>query len=181
MGQPKQLLPFQGKTLLRHTVDVAIASTCDSVVVVLGACADRISPELEQLPVAIVKNPAWSEGMGTSIGTGIQFLQKTSPGINAAVITVCDQPFLSTQFVDHLVATYFASGAAIIAAQYSQSQGVPALFCDRIFPDLIKLRQTGAKSIIQRYADEVQAVPFPNGMLDIDTPTDYEKLVKIAA
>ena len=35
MGTPKQLLRYQERSLLRHTIEVAIASVCRPIVVVL--------------------------------------------------------------------------------------------------------------------------------------------------
>ena len=37
LGQPKQLLPFRGRSLLRHAAETALASVFRPVVVVLGA------------------------------------------------------------------------------------------------------------------------------------------------
>lgn len=56
MGTPKQLLPYQGQTLLHHIAEVAIASVCRPIVVVLGAQAERIEPEVSHLTLHVVKN-----------------------------------------------------------------------------------------------------------------------------
>ena len=42
MGTPKQLLHFQGRSFLRHTIEVTVASVCQPIVVVLGAYAEKM-------------------------------------------------------------------------------------------------------------------------------------------
>jgi molybdenum cofactor cytidylyltransferase len=53
---------------------------------------------------------------------------------------------------------------------------VPALFARRIFEELRLLSDDqGAKSIILRHRAEVEAIDFPEGAIDIDTPADYAR------
>jgi molybdenum cofactor cytidylyltransferase len=62
MGTPKQLLAYRGCSFIRHIAEVAIASVCQPIAVVLGANAEQIKPEISQLPVQIVENQQWAEG-----------------------------------------------------------------------------------------------------------------------
>ncbi|WP_255327342.1 nucleotidyltransferase family protein [Synechocystis sp. PCC 7509] len=62
MGTPKQLLPYQERTLLCHSIEVAKSSLCRPIVVVLGAYAQLIKPDISQLSIQIVENLQWSEG-----------------------------------------------------------------------------------------------------------------------
>ena len=128
MGKPKQLLPYQGRSLLRHTLESAIASVCKPIVVVLGANAQQIRSEVDEPSVRVVENPDFNLGMGSSIGCGILSLSTCYESIDAAVITVCDQPFLSAQIINNLVAAYYSTGKPIVASQYAGTLGVPALF-----------------------------------------------------
>ncbi|MFM8358590.1 MAG: NTP transferase domain-containing protein, partial [Verrucomicrobiota bacterium] len=98
MGRPKQLLPCQGRPLLRHAVERALASRCRPVVVVLGAWADAIEPVLAGLPVQVARNPRWEEGVGTSIQAGLETL--ASAGVDAAILTLGDLPLVGGEFYD---------------------------------------------------------------------------------
>ncbi|MBD2203331.1 nucleotidyltransferase family protein [Calothrix sp. FACHB-1219] len=177
MGKPKQLLPYQGRSLIQHTVESAIASFCNPVIVVLGANAQQIRSQINQNLVQIVENPQWNLGMSTSIRSGISALNKYSQNIEAAVITVCDQPYISTEIINNLISAYSATKKPIIASQYAETLGVPALFSRQFFPELLTLHEdTGAKYLIKKYRDLVLAVNFPLGAIDIDTPNDYQNL-----
>ncbi|MDJ0731409.1 MAG: nucleotidyltransferase family protein [Crocosphaera sp.] len=177
MGTAKQLLPYQGITLLGHTIKIAIASVCHPVVVVLGANADKIRPEIDEDAILVVENPSWFLGMGSSIRQGILSLLQSSQTIEAAIITVCDQPFLSTELINDLVVTYHNSKKSIIACQYADTYGVPVLFQSKFFSELASLNEKeGAKKLIKKYENDVLTISFPQGVIDIDTPQDYQQL-----
>lgn len=177
MGQPKQLLHFQGRSLLHHTVEVVVASVCKPIIVVLGAYAEKMRQEVNQLPVMVVENPQWYEGMGASIQVGMTALNATSEEIEGVVLTLCDQPFVSCDVINQLVAAYYSTGQGIIASEYAGTLGVPALFSRKFFSDLMTLQPTsGAKQVIKKYSHEVFPVSFAAGAIDIDTPQDYEEL-----
>ena len=177
MGTPKQLLPYRGYTLLHHTLESAVASVCNPVVVVLGANAQRIAAEVNLSSVMVVENPDWHLGMGSSIGRGMIAIANCSETIDAAVITVCDQPFLSAEIINHLVAAYHATKKPIVACQYADTLGVPVLFKHTFFSELATLTETvGAKKIIHKYDQQIFKIPFSLGVIDIDTPMDYQQL-----
>ncbi len=175
MKTPKQLLPIGKYQLLRHSVLTAIASNCPLVAVVLGAHAAQIRPEIDDLPIRIVENLEWQAGMGTSIRAGLQSLLELEPALKAAIILLCDQPFVSVSLINQLIAAYYSTPGLVIASAYSQVLGVPALFSDRHFPELLALHPgAGAKQLIQRHLDQVRSIPFPEGAIDLDTPQEYQ-------
>ena len=181
MGTPKQLLPYQGHNLLKHTIASAVTSVCKPVTVVLGANAPQIHSQVNQDSVIVVENPDWHLGMGSSIRSGILSVTSHSENVDAAIITVCDQPFLSTEIINNLVTTYYSTGKSIVACQYADTLGVPVLFSHQFFAELATLGETGgAKKLINKYCDHIFSIPFPLGAVDIDTPQDYQQLQGIS-
>ncbi len=176
MGTPKQLLLYQGRSFVRHIAEVAIASVCQPIAVVLGANAKRIKPEISHLPVHVVENQQWAEGMSSSLRVGLKALLTVTQNLEAVAIALCDQPFVSSPMLDQIVEAYRFTGKAIIASEYAGTLGVPALFSHTLFSELLALKNTeGAKQIIRKHIQEVFSVPFPEGAIDIDTPKDYEQ------
>ena len=178
MGEPKQLLVFEGRTLLRRAAEEAMESGCQPVVVVLGALADRMTAELSDLPVRVVINREWQEGLGGSIRAGMEALLAGPDGdlVDAVVMTLCDQPFCTAAVIRRLVAAQEQLNSPAVASFYDGVRGVPALFGRSLFPELLELRgPEGARRILQRHADETLEVPFGDGAGDIDTPEDYAK------
>ncbi len=180
MGQPKQLLPFNGRPLIRHVLSVAHASLCDDVVVVLGKFSDQIVPLIDTTKAIVVHNHHWEEGMASSIRCGLEALLKKRPAAGAAIFMVCDQPFVSSTLLNELIRTKAETAKTIIASTYQGAIGTPALFDKIFFERLMQLHgQEGAKKIIMQHIHDVKTIPFPMGYIDIDTPGDYEELKRL--
>jgi molybdenum cofactor cytidylyltransferase len=179
MGTPKQLLRYDQQSLIRHVVEVARASVCDPVIVVIGAYAELIKQEIDPIQVHIVENPLWGEGMSSSIRVGMEALNKINPEAEAVVLMLCDQPFVFTQLINHMVEIHQITLKLIVASEYTNILGVPALFKRVLFAKLIALSGiTGARQVIKKYAQEAIGILFPEGLIDLDTPKDYEQFVK---
>jgi molybdenum cofactor cytidylyltransferase len=179
LGKPKQLLPYKNKTLLQYLMDEAKNSLAKNIIVVLGANAEAINAELKIKNIHIAINENWKEGMASSIRCGINQLQKINPSADAAIIMVCDQPFVTTELLNELITTHQQTNKTIVTSSYDNTTGPPAFFHKSIFPELLQLKgDIGAKGIVQKKADKVATVLFPEGNIDIDTAADYNKLQK---
>lgn len=175
MGQPKQLLRPDGRTLLRRTVDAVLASPAWPVVVVLGSNAAAIRPEVARLPVLIVENGAWEEGLASSIRAGARVLASFSLSLDAALLVLCDQPNLSPEAIARLTAAA-ANGKTIVAVRYDDHSGPPALFARSHFQELMELHGPGgARPLLARYAAALATIPLPELAVDLDTPEDYAR------
>jgi molybdenum cofactor cytidylyltransferase len=179
LGEAKQLLPYKGKSLLVQAVDTAVATGLRPVVVVLGARNETVGKELKEKEVVIALNEEWEEGMGSSLRCGLKKAQQVDPATNAMIFMVCDQPYVSPDLLLQLIKTSEATGRPIVSSSYGELSGTPALFSSKIFPALLEIKgDTGARKLIKQYADEVATIPFPEGSIDIDTPSDYQTLLK---
>jgi len=178
LGVPKQLLRFQGETLLRRSVKSALAVS-NKVVVTLGARIETVRKEIEDLPVEIVENINWETGMSGSIRVALEkFLDDE---LKAVVVMVCDQPFVDENLLKKIIRVFQKTDAPIVACAYQNTLGVPALFHKNLFPELLALdAQAGAKRLIKKYESQTATVSFPEGAFDIDTRANYENLIKIS-
>lgn len=178
MGRPKQLLPFQGTTLIRAAARNALASECSEVVVVLGARAGTIMKELSGLPVRIQCNEDWAKGIGTSIACGVREAMANVAELDVIVLLLADQPRVSELAINQLIDMAASSGAAVVASAYQGTVGVPALFSRALFGELLALPpDQGAKHLIARRSDCV-TVPIPEAACDIDTREDYDAVCR---
>jgi molybdenum cofactor cytidylyltransferase len=177
LGRPKQLLPYQGKTLLTHIVMEALAALLQPVVVVTGAHEADIRDSLAGQSADIVYNPEWETGMASGIVAGLGKALSIEPHLQSVIVAVCDQPYISAELFRALMEKRAASGKGLIACSYSETLGTPVLFDVRYFKELTALSgDEGAKRLLRRYPDDVAAVPFPGGSIDIDTAEDFKRL-----
>lgn len=177
MGRPKQLLAFEGRTLIRRAVETAIASVCRPIVVTIGAHEDLVGPELQSLPVLVAHNPDWSQGLSSSLRVGIDALVKAADGVQGVVIALADQPLVGAADINRLVDIHRETGKDIVASEYAGTRGVPVFIAARLFDDARGLHGNGgAKSLIARHVERVASAPLALAAMDIDTPADYERL-----
>ena len=179
MGQAKQLLPWQGQSLIRHAImTIQKANFSSKIVVVVGANRELILPELNDLPVEIVVNPDWAEGMGSTIRSGLAYLLKNKAENWAGVcISLVDQPLVSAAHLSALYQLWLTSISPIAAATYQNILGVPAIFDQSFFPKLLALDgAAGARKILQQARGQVTAMELPEARFDLDTPEDYTRL-----
>ncbi|HQU60526.1 MAG: nucleotidyltransferase family protein [Phaeodactylibacter sp.] len=180
MGRPKQLLRFQGRSLLQHGLDIAIATPFRPIAVVLGANAELIETEIEAGQTLVVHNKDWQSGMGSSVATGLQALLQSEPGLEAAFFILVDQPYLDAlRLLEMARQLEMAPEMFGAVSKYGDSLGVPALFRRILFPELLALKgQAGAKPLIRKYRNNLLPVPFPQGQFDLDTPEDWQAFLK---
>jgi molybdenum cofactor cytidylyltransferase len=173
MGSAKQLLSYQGKPLIRHAAETALASICRPVIVVLGANAASIRHALINLDLTVVENPRWEEGMGTSIGVGLREAQ--ARGAEAVLLALADQPFITSEIYNDLVAQCESTGKPIVTSQYAGTVGVPVLFRASHFQPLLDLPAAqGCKGVILAHGADALRIPCPEAEMDVDTPADYQ-------
>jgi molybdenum cofactor cytidylyltransferase len=177
-GNIKQLLHFNGKTLLQRSIDEAIEAGAAPILVITGANADEISKDINQEQVQVVLNERWQEGMASSIVAGMHAAISYNNDIEKIIITVSDQPFVSSSLFKQLYKTQEESVQHIIACTYADTIGTPVLFTQKYFDGLLSLEgDEGAKKILLANKGDVATVDFPQGNIDIDTKDDYEKLL----
>ena len=179
MGRAKQLLPIDGEPLIVRTINTLLALPDAELLVVLGAHAEQIRPVIQDLPVQSIVNSNWSEGMGTSLASGVRFFQQKPPVVEAIMVTVVDQPFLQTAFLTELLQQFKTGEHPVAAAVYQDALGVPAIFSSDFFDFLIQSSgDKGARRWLMQHADKVRRVPFEKGEFDLDTPEQYRAFLK---
>lgn len=177
LGQPKQLLNFKGQTLIRRAVETAIQSDTSKVFVVLGFEFEKIKAEIEDLKCAINFNEYWKDGMSSSIKTGLEKLLESSPEISAVIISLCDQPLIKSSHLNLLSEKFRRTKKPVVSAFYKNKFGVPALFAQEKFSELLTLEgDQGARKILNKNFEITEKIEMPEAAFDIDTIQDYEKL-----
>ncbi len=190
MGAAKQLLPFRGRPLILNALDQALGSAADAVFLVLGANAEAIGDVMSATTASLaavkgsvhphlVQNPDWEQGMGTSVQAGMKAAQTAD--LDAVILMLGDQPLISPQFLNDLIAAHLLTGKPLVAARYGGTAGVPALFAEELFADLLATPPAaGCKRLIEANAAQAHFIDCPEGELDIDTPEDLAKANALA-
>ncbi|WP_338932409.1 nucleotidyltransferase family protein [Streptomyces netropsis] len=181
-GRPKALLAHRGRPLVEHAARVLREGGCGPLCVVLGAGAAEVRARegLTWPPgadVAVVDNPDWASGMGSSLRTGLAALAST--GASAALVTLVDQPRIGPAAVARVLAAHRA-GAGLVAASYDGERGHPVLFARRHWEGVARSAagDRGARAYLREHAGAVTLVECGDVAApdDIDTPDDLSLL-----
>lgn len=178
IGRPKQLLDFKGQTLIQRIVDAAVGTGAPLVVVVTGSVSKEVVENLEGRDVVFAFNSQWMDGMASGIVVGLEKVLFCSPNIENVILVVCDQPFVTSDFLSKLLFLKNKSKKTIVSSAYGNTVGTPVLFNRKHFSALLGLRGTeGAKKLLKLLKDDMVTLPLENGEVDIDTEADYIKLI----
>ena len=176
MGQPKQLLPYEGKSLVRRAAEAAIESKARQTIVVTGAANEQVDAELAGLAVMLVHNPEFADGMSTSLRAGLRAVR---PEVDAVVVALADQPFVTSEIFDGLIDLYERSGAKIVRPRYGDQPGNPVLWDSSLFGELIALEgDQGGRALLREHVSEIAWLDLPDRgqQTDVDTPEAYTSL-----
>ncbi|MFN5462516.1 MAG: NTP transferase domain-containing protein [Bacteroidota bacterium] len=175
LGKPKQLINYQGKTLIQYSIEAALHSAADDLVVVLGSNSELIQRGISSKEVPVLVHAHWEEGMSSSMQCGLRYLIETRQ-VEQVILMLCDQPYVTQDLLDELMNGKKASGKGIVACSYAGTLGVPALFDQFYFPELLELKGfEGAKKVILNHQTDTFLVDFPLGSVDLDTEEDVQK------
>lgn len=129
---PKALLPFRGGLLVEHCVRELHRGGCTRVVVVVGADAAAVRCRANLGAAAVVVNPGWAEGMGTSFRCGVAAATGGRPLPDYLLLAVVDQPGLTAASVQRVLAS--AAPGRISAAAYALPGAAPRRGHPVLFP-----------------------------------------------
>jgi molybdenum cofactor cytidylyltransferase len=178
-GPNKLLAEIARRPLVRIAVEAALASRASPVIVVAGHQRGEIEKALAGLPVRIVDNPDFAQGLGTSLRAGIAAVPADADG---AIVCLGDMPRVDASLLDHLIAAFDPDrGALVVVPTFEGKRGNPVLWSRRFFPDLLAIEgDVGARHLIGRFAEAVVEMPVEGkaAFADVDTP---EALIGIKA
>ncbi|MEU5512264.1 nucleotidyltransferase family protein [Streptomyces fungicidicus] len=176
-GRPKALLGHRGRPLVEHAVAVLRAGGCTRVHVVLGAAADEVRARAALPGCVLVDNPAWEQGMGTSLRAGLGSLAGT--GARAALVSLVDQPGIGAEAVARVLGAY-RSPASLVSAAYDGVRGHPVLFGSAHWAGIAATAtgDRGARAYLREHAEELALVECGDvaEAYDIDTEADLTHL-----
>jgi molybdenum cofactor cytidylyltransferase len=173
MGQPKQLMPLGKTTILEQTISNFLNSEAKQVIVVLGHLAEDMMGLVAGRPVTVVVNPAYRQGMGTSLACGLGLVSDKAQGV---MLALAEQPFIGPGTINQLIETSGAHSKGIVIPCYGGRRGHPVIFATKYKEELLGLRgDVGGREIIARHPGDVLevAVDCEGVITDIDTLDSY--------
>ncbi len=182
MGIPKALLDFRGQSFVIRIVDALAALEVKPRLVVLGADAARVRPLLATAPDChVVENPDVAAGPIASLRCALAALRPARPeGLLAWPV---DLPHVRIATVERIIEAYRHARPPAVVPAFGGRRGHPVLWDEALFAELetsANATRHGARAVLKAHEDElaVVAVDDPAVLDDVNTPADYERLVR---
>ena len=177
--QTKLVALHQGKPLVRHVAEAALAAGLAPVIAVTGHAQDNVMQALSGLDLQHVENDAYASGMASSLKAGVEALPAHLGGF---VVLLGDMPLVSAALIRSLVDTYLANPLAdAIVPVVAGERGNPVLLSQRMVPQIMQLSgDAGARKILQDPGLKIVEMPVADeaARIDIDTPQALAALGK---
>jgi len=171
LGYPKQLVKLDGDALVVRQARLLIALQPACVVVVTGAAREGVEQALAGLPVGLVHNANWEQGMGSSLACGVRAMPER---VRGALLLLVDQWRICDADLDSLVSAWQAAPLRAATAAWDGKTGPPVIFPRALFQRLAKLGgEQGARNLLRGFAGGVVEVALPNAAWDLDVSSDF--------
>ena len=175
MGNIKQLLKIEGKTLIENAIETSMKIEKTSTLCVLGAHAAEIKKKVDMSNVDVTINKDYELGLSSSIISGIKHLQKQKKQFDGIFLVLADQPAIKVAYYQEMVALFSKEKKKIIASKYENGFGVPAIFPKSFIENLLAIKgDKGAKEFLQKNKKEILSTKTLVNLVDIDTPKEYK-------
>lgn len=181
MGSPKALLDFRGQPFVVRILEALEALEVKTRVVVVGPDAPRIQPALAGHDCLIVENTDVDGGPIASLRAALRALQPVRP--SAVLAWPVDLPHVRVTTVERLIETFRREPAPAVVPTFAERRGHPVLWGAALFEELLTsdaATRHGARAVLHAHAGEIVpvAVDDPAVIDDLNTPEDYERLVR---
>ncbi len=172
MGRDNKLLaPIDGRAMVRHVAEAAVASRVHATIVVTGHEADAVRDALGGLNITFAHNPGFADGLSTSLRAGLEAVGDDCDGV---VVCLGDMPGLTADLLNRLISGFNPSeGRAIVLPTHRGKRGNPVLWGRRFFETMKTVAgDVGARHLLGENEDLVVEIAADDDsvLVDIDTP-----------
>ena len=177
MTKYKQLLRYKGVTFIKLLTQIASSLDLQSIVCVTGFLKTEIEKELSGLDIEFLHNMSHTSGQTSSLKLALDHLiEKT----DSALITLTDQPLIPLSHYQNLRDAARIDPSKLIATQYGDTFGVPAIIPSSYFAEFLQLQDNSSpKSILKKNQDDLILIRCDAAAKDIDTDEDYNQLLAL--
>lgn len=181
MGRPKVLLPFGSQTCLSLVLNACKGARVDEIIVILGQDEKDVRKRVDLQGVDWYRNLHPERGQTSSLKIALSHMDKEA---DAFFIFPADFPLVRSSALRALMAAFRnrEKWKRIFIPTFGSQRGHPILVDNFLRPTFRALGDDEpAHNIIraQEASIELVKVRDPSIVLDLDTPLDYDRCLKV--
>ena len=174
MGRLKALLPFGNRTVIEQVLHPLLQLDLVSITVVLGHRAEEIAAVLKALPVHLVTNPHYRDGMTTSVQAALHHI---TPLPDAYLLALVDQPQLGITPVQRVLTAFDQTDKGFVIPTWNGKRGHPIILAARYRQEVLALGPDQGLNLVTRsHPDDTLELPMSDDdiLRDMDYQEEYE-------
>ena len=173
--QNKLLVPFRGKALARHTLELTAGLDFSGGIFFVTASDDVTALASDLCKIKVIRNTSPEKGRRESVRLGVE-----AAGTDAGyyLFFTCDQPFLDSETVQSILDA--RQPGCIVEPRYQGRPGNPCLFSSSFREELLSLVENETPRLIKkRHPEAIIGVEVRDALVleDIDDEAALERLI----
>ena len=180
MGRFKPLLPLDGGTVLSRCIRLFRECGVERIVVVTGKRADDVAACAMDAGAMAVHNPAFEEGMYSSVLAGVRALRSAGEPF---FMLPADIPLVRPTTVRRLMIEYERTRPSVLYPRFGGERGHPPIISGELIPAILAhTGEGGLRAVLDRFeesARDLDVVDFGT-VHDLDHPEDYDLALAVA-
>lgn len=183
MGEPKQLLPWNGHTVIEQVVESLTTAGASPILVIVGHVIEPIRKLLQNRYAQIIVNPDYQvTEMLRSYQIGLETLMQDTyrESLRGTLLSLSDQPHISSNVIRRIIEQAQETPSKLVIPSYNMRRGHPLHLPRKVWSEVIALETTGLRDVVNRYTDDIVYVNTETDAVlrDMDTPADYASLAQ---
>jgi molybdenum cofactor cytidylyltransferase len=168
-GEHKLLLPFGDAPLIRLSVETALGLGLVRTAVITGRGAREVEKALHGLPVDLVENARFAEGLATSVTRAIEWAEPIADGL---ILLLGDEPGVDRAVIRCAIDAWARAPTRPLRVEYADRPGHPVILP---LPTAPGARPSGDIGMRELLADARRLPIDAPAPIDVDTENDYHE------
>ena len=175
-GSPKALACIAGTTVIQHLQNTLLQSSCDEIIVVLGAFHKEILPSIFiHSRIRVVYNKDYYFGQVSSIQAGWREANNSSTGL---MFLPVDCPLVQSSSIDKIIYQFKKYDPDILVPSYRNKKGHPPIFHQRLKSKVLNLpMDLGLNSLFTDHPPQTIEINDPGIVKSFNTPQEFEEII----
>lgn len=176
-GSPKALAYISDSTVIEHVQNTLLQSSCDEIIVILGAHSRQIQPSIFiHSRIRVVYNKNYYFGQTSSVQAGWREADHSSEGV---MFLPVDCPLVQASSIDKIIHHFKEHDSDILIPSYQNKKGHPPIFHQRLKSKVLKLsKDQGLNSLFADHPPQTIEIDDSGIIKSFNTPQELEAIKK---
>tara|TARA_R110002095_G_scaffold83538_1_gene72499 strand:- start:558 stop:1193 length:636 start_codon:yes stop_codon:yes gene_type:complete len=181
MGTHKLLLPLGKETVIQRLVRGLSASSITKIIIVARKEDALLKTHLSGMNLQLIQPETDPPDMKASVQIALEWIQihERPSERDSWLLIPADHPVLNGAVIESLCQAWEESQVPCMIPAFQEKKGHPAFFRWPVSRDVFDLKDNEGINALwknQKWQPLIMECPYPEILIDLDTPDDYESV-----